>query len=112
MKCCPYCGLRVRSLRLGCHVCLVAWTIALSGCVSPKLTGNPSTMEVTQKTLAFRVGETTVRAEERQFERGSLTMVNLHEDENASVEAGAAVLQKTGGKLIALRHGGTRRVEF
>jgi hypothetical protein len=69
-------------------------------------------MEVTQRTLAFRVGDTTVRAEERQFGRGSLTMVNLHEDESASVKAGAAILQKTGGKLVALRHGGTRRVEF
>jgi len=58
------------------------------------------------------VGETTVRAQERQFGRGSLTMVNLHDDENAAVEAGAAVLQHAGGKLIELAHGGTRRVEF
>jgi hypothetical protein len=86
--------------------------IVLSGCVSQKLTANPPTVEVTQKTVAFSVGETTVGAQERQFGHGSLTMVNLHDDENAAVEAGAAVLQKRGGKLIELTHGGTRRVEF
>lgn len=39
-------------------------------------------------------------------------MVNVHDDENACVEAGAAVLEKVGGRLIELAHSGKRRLVF
>ena len=39
-------------------------------------------------------------------------MVNVHDDEQESVEAGVAVLEKIGGRLVELIHSGKRRVVF
>jgi hypothetical protein len=62
--------------------------------------------------VAFQVGETTIHAQVRQFGSGALTMVNVHDDEQASVDAAVVVLEKRGGRLIELTHSGKRRVVF
>jgi hypothetical protein len=62
--------------------------------------------------VAFQIGETTIHAQVRQFGSNRLTMVNVHDDEQASVDAAVVVLEKCGGRLIELTHSGKRRVVF
>ncbi len=69
-------------------------------------------VEFTLQRIAFQVGDTKVHAHVTQFGTGSLTMVHLHEDERTSAEAGRAILEKQGGRLIQLVHSGRRRVTF
>src|SRR4051794_33777528 len=64
------------------------------------------------RTVAFQIGDSVLHVQARQFGSGTLTMINLHDDEQASVEAGVVVLKKTGGHLIELTHSGQRRVVF
>jgi hypothetical protein len=61
---------------------------------------------------SFQLGDTVVHA--KVFRRGafSLTMFNVHDDENTSVLAGKVVVQESGGRLIELVHSGRRFVEF
>jgi hypothetical protein len=61
---------------------------------------------------SFKLGDATVHA--KVFQRGasSLTMFNVHDDENTSVLAGRVVVQESGGRLIELAHSGRRFVEF
>ncbi len=70
------------------------------------------TVDFSLQRVAFQIGDTIVHAQVRQFGKGDLTMVNLHDDEQASVEAGVKVLEKIGGQLIELTHSGKRRVVF
>ncbi|MFN7137743.1 MAG: protein tyrosine phosphatase [Limisphaerales bacterium] len=69
-------------------------------------------VEFTLQRIAFTIGESKIHAQMRQFGTNSLTMVNVHDDEQTSVDAGVAVLEKTGGRLIELTHTGKRRVVF
>ena len=88
--------------------------LLLVGCASFKnnhLSPGPSVDFALQR-VAFRVGDTVIHAQMRQFGSNTLTMVNLHDDEQASVEAGVAVLERIGGRLIELTHSGKRRVVF
>lgn len=87
--------------------------LLVAGCVSMKApkTREPQ-LELTLQKVAFQIGETTIHAQWRQFGKGNLTMVNVHDDENSCVIAGASVLEKVGGRLIELTHSGKRRVVF
>ncbi len=42
----------------------------------------------------------------------SVSFINLHDDENTSVEAGLDFLSKYGGKMVQLQHSGKRRFRF
>jgi hypothetical protein len=87
--------------------------IVLAGCTSTKIEHSPTPrVELTLHKIAFQIGETKIHAQSRQFGKGNLTMVNVHDDENSCVEAGASVLKKVGGRLIELTHSGKRRVVF
>lgn len=93
----------------------VALLIALfvAGCSSTKVSqSHAPQVELTLQKVAFQIGETKIHAQSRQFGNGKLTMVNVHDDENSCVEAGAAVLAEVGGRLIELTHSGKRRVVF
>ncbi len=80
---------------------LLLTVIVVSGCATPH---TPQ--------VSFNLGDTTVHA--KVFQRGttSLTMINVHDDENTSVLAGKVVVEKSGGRLIELAHSGRRFVEF
>lgn len=93
---------------------LLLCVVAGSGCTSLASRSSKKSPEVVYslQKIAFRIGETVVHAQMRQFGTGALTMVNLHDDEEASVEAGVDVLKRTGGRLIELTHSGKRRVVF
>lgn len=69
-------------------------------------------VKFTLQKVAFTIGETTIDAQVRQFGQSQLTMVNLHDDEQTSVDAAVAVLGKQGGRLVELAHTGKRRVVF
>lgn len=77
----------------------VLWVAA--GCATPN---TPQT--------SFKIGDATVRAKVYQRGASSLTMLNVHDDENTSVHAGKAIIEKSGGRLIELAHSGRRFVEF
>jgi hypothetical protein len=61
---------------------------------------------------SFKVGGTTIHANVFQRGTSSLTMFNVHDDENTSVLAGKVVVKESGGRLIELAHSGRRFVEF
>lgn len=61
---------------------------------------------------SFTLGDTTIHAEVFQRGTSSLTMFNVHDDENTSVLAGKVVVAESGGRLIELTHSGRRFVEF
>ena len=91
----------------------VLFVLALVGCSSLKeAPSRKPQIDLTLQKVAFQIGETKIHAQMRQFGKGDLTMVNLHDDENSCVEAGAKVLEKVGGRLIELTHSGERRVVF
>ncbi len=83
----------------------VALLVFSGGCSSTAIKNR------TQK-VAFQIGETEIHAEVTERGKSRLTMVNLHEDEKTSVQAGQIILQKYGGRLIRLVHSGQRRVVF
>lgn len=62
--------------------------------------------------IPFTIGNAVVRAEVLQCGPPRPTLINVHDDENTSVEAGQVVIRQTGGRLIELAHGGKRRVSF
>jgi hypothetical protein len=62
--------------------------------------------------VAFKLGDTNVHAVLHQRMSARPTMVNVHDDENTSVEAGKANLEEYGGRLIELVHSGERLVTF
>ena len=69
---------------------------------------------VTVQTVAVRLGETPVeiRITERPCRRTCWSAINVHDDENTAVEAALAVLARHGGRLVELRHAGTRNLAF
>lgn len=66
----------------------------------------------TASQVSFKVGDTTIHAKVFQRVASSLTMFNVHDDENMSVLAGKAIVEESGGRLIELAHSGRRFVEF
>jgi hypothetical protein len=59
-----------------------------------------------------RVGETEIGVAITEKPGARFAYVNLHDDENTSVEAVQDVLNRSGGRLVELRHSGRRFVEF
>ncbi len=59
----------------------------------------------------FTLGDTEIILE--IYEKGEgPTYVNLHDDENTSVAAALEVIDSLGGRLVQLKHGGHRNLEF
>ncbi len=66
------------------------------------------------KTLSrqVRVGETEIGIAITEKPGSGFVYVNVHDDENTSVEAVQDVLKRSGGRLVELRHTGERIVAF
>jgi hypothetical protein len=62
--------------------------------------------------MAFQIGESTVHVRSVEKPGGNLTFVNVHDDENTSVQAGLVNLEQFGGRLIELKHSGKRILRF
>ncbi|HEX9953512.1 MAG TPA: hypothetical protein VGB53_17240 [Rubricoccaceae bacterium] len=79
---------------------------------APTVAGADTTVSV--QTVALRIGETPVevRITERACAGACWSAVNVHDDENTAVEAAVAVIAQRGGRLVELRHAGTRNLAF
>jgi hypothetical protein len=62
--------------------------------------------------MNFSIGETNAFVLVFQHRQPSPTFINVHDDENTSVEAGKAVIEATSGRLIELAHSGRRHLRF
>jgi hypothetical protein len=96
----------VFSVSLG--VLVGALTCALPRFCLPARAGEPLKTLMRQ----FRVGETEIEVAITEKPGARFVYVNLHDDENTSVEAVQDVLKRSGGRLVELRHTGERIVEF
>ncbi len=76
------------------------------GCV------NVTTGDLALKRLSVSLGETTVFVLEHRAGNRDFTMINLHDNEDTSVEAGVAFVEAKGGRLIQLSHDGSRNIKF
>ena len=63
-------------------------------------------------TRQIRIGETEIGVATIDRPGARYVYINLHDDENTSVEAVQDVLKGFGGRLVELRHGGVRIVAF
>jgi hypothetical protein len=68
--------------------------------------------EVSTARRQLRLGETTVDVVISERPGSKHVFCNLHDDENTAVEAGLIALRRFGGRLVELRHGGTRDITF
>ena len=92
---------------------LLSLSLVLTSCLSIKQERiKPPQIDFTLQRVAFQIGDTKIHAQVRQFGTNRLTLVNLHDDAQASVDAAVVVLEKQGGRLIELTHSGNRRVAF
>ncbi len=62
--------------------------------------------------VPFQIGNTTIHAHVCHRNPSGPTYLNVHDDENTSVQAGKKILAQTGGRLIELVHSGKRHVAF
>jgi len=83
--------------------------MVLGGC---RQLGLVSTHRVTETRTPLQVGETAVDVVVYEAGDKGLTFVNLHDDENTSVEATLRVIRKRGGRVVELSHSGGRNVAF
>jgi hypothetical protein len=60
----------------------------------------------------FRVGDTTIHAVVHQKHKERPVMLNVHDDEDTSVEAGKVNLNSYGGRIIELVHSSKRLITF
>lgn len=62
--------------------------------------------------IPFKIGETEINALVHQHLIPFPTMVNLHDDEDTSVQAGISSVERQGGRVIELVHSGARFIKF
>jgi hypothetical protein len=58
------------------------------------------------------IGATRVRVLVDECPGSDLVLINLHDDENTSVDAGHRLIQEKGGRLVQIRHDGSRLISF
>lgn len=78
----------------------------------PVLESSEMNQDVAKQTYGFKLGDDKIHVIVRQKPPGSPTMVNVHHDEQTSVEAGMVSLRQNGGRLIEFVHPGARLVAF
>ncbi len=62
--------------------------------------------------IAFNIGNDQIHAVVHQKRSAVPTMINVHEDEYTSMEAGRKNIERHGGRLIELVHSGERLITF
>ncbi|HZQ48483.1 MAG TPA: hypothetical protein VFC07_15815 [Verrucomicrobiae bacterium] len=62
--------------------------------------------------IPFQLGDDVIHAVVHQKECASPTMLNVHDDEDTSVEAGRKNIEHHGGRVIELVHTGERLITF
>lgn len=69
-------------------------------------------IQASEMKVDFQLGDTNFHAFVHQKRSPSPTMINVHDDENTSVEAGKVSLNTDGGRIIELVHTGDRLITF
>lgn len=95
-------------LVLGCVVMMATGCTTARNSASSR--NRPATIQAMR--MPFMIGDTNVHVLVYQRGQPSPTFINVHDDENTSVEAGKAVIDETSGRLIELAHGGKRHLRF
>lgn len=98
------------------HYCN-AWAVAslvclLLACVPAATLDMAVTSAVAAEVQPVRLGDTEVSLVVTRYGAGGYTFVAIHENESTAVAAARTVLARYGGRLIQLKHGGTRNVSF
>lgn len=70
------------------------------------------TSQTTRLAVPFKLGDDMINAVVHQKTPGALTMINVHDDEDTSVEAGLTDIRVNGGRLIEFAHTGERLIVF
>lgn len=73
---------------------------------------NQMTSDITAQSTAFKLGDDKIHVVVHRKPPATLTMINVHHDETASVQAGLASIKQRGGRLIEFVHPGARLVAF
>jgi len=68
--------------------------------------------QLAQEDFLRSIGETQVSIQSQESPGSGLVLINLHDDENTGVEAAQHLLRQKGGRLIQLKHEGTRLISF
>jgi hypothetical protein len=90
---------------------LFVWLI--NSCIgqAPLEGASQGVIQNSTQTFSHWIGDREVKVSVYQ-KPGTLTFVNLHDDENTSVEAARLAIDSLGGTLIQLEHTGERNIEF
>ena len=67
---------------------------------------------VVKETTNYYVGERQIRVVASEKEGRKILFLNVHDNENTSVQAVEVLLRDVGGKLIQLQHTGDRNISF
>ena len=102
----PFRNRAASRLWLGLFVGFLAWA-SPSHHLAAKDDDSPKTL-----LRQVRAGESEIGVAITEKPGARFVYVNLHDDENTSVEAVQNVLKRSGGRLVELRHTGRRIVEF
>lgn len=86
--------------------------IIVSGAITVLNACNSSGAEVEEQVVPLQVGEKAFSLRQHTSGEGGLQMINLHEDEQTSIEASLDYLAGRAGKLTYLHHDQQRRLEF
>jgi hypothetical protein len=70
------------------------------------------TSQITRLAVPFKLGDDVIHAAVHQKAPTTLTMINVHDDEDTSVEAGLTDIRQNGGRLIEFAHSGERLIVF
>ena len=91
-------------LSLSSLVLLVCLLMLASGCSSG--------YAITEHRTTLHVGDRPIDVVVHEAEVAGLTFINVHDNEDTSVEAAREVLRKTGGRIVELQHTSERNITF
>jgi hypothetical protein len=82
---------------------LIVCAIVLVGC---------RTSALTEDRVELAIGESSINVVTVTSRDRGQTWINIHENERTSVDAALEVIERVGGKVIFLEHGGERNISF
>jgi hypothetical protein len=85
------------------HLAIVVIAVSLISC---------RTSALTEERIELSIGESSVNVVTVTAQDRGQTWINIHENERTSVEAALEVIERVGGKVVYLEHGGERNISF
>lgn len=81
-------------------------------CLLMLASGCSSGYAITEDRTTLHVGDRPVDVVVHQAEAAGLTFINVHDNEDTSVEAAREVLRQAGGRIVELQHTSERNITF